>query len=56
VVIGKEWVEPGTTVIIDCRASYAGLREEGFIHVTVNQSIAFMNERTRTHRNFVEGT
>jgi hypothetical protein len=55
-VIGKEWVQPGRTVITGCWTSYAGLQEEGFGHVTLNQSIAFMDERTRTHRNTVKGT
>ena len=55
-VVSKEWVQLGTTVNTDCWASCAGLQEEGFSHVTVNQSIAFVAERTGVQMNTVEGT
>jgi hypothetical protein len=55
-VVGKEWVQPGTTVNTDYWASSLELHEEGFSHVTVNQSIAFVFERTGAHMNTIEGT
>ena len=31
-----KWIEPGTTIVSDCRAGDNALEKEGFLHLTVN--------------------
>ncbi|GBN89235.1 hypothetical protein AVEN_197865-1 [Araneus ventricosus] len=50
--ITKKNVEPGTTVLLDCWASYNGLTAEGYVHHTVN----FKDPVTGAHTNGIEGT
>jgi transposase-like protein len=50
------WIEPGTTVITDCRGAYRNLDVEGYMHRTVNHSIGVVDERTGTNTNTVESS
>ena len=50
----KRWILPGTTIISDCWAAYSSLREEGYTHFTVNQSIGFVDDMTGAHTNTIE--
>ncbi|GBN68320.1 hypothetical protein AVEN_95295-1 [Araneus ventricosus] len=54
--ITKKNVEPGTTVLSDCWASYNGLTAEGYVHHTVNHSKNFKDPVTGAHTNGIEGT
>jgi transposase-like protein len=50
------WIEPGTTVIIDCWGAYRDLDAQGYTHYTVNHSIGFVDQRTSAHTNTIEST
>jgi len=52
----KQWILPGTTIISDCWAAYNSLREERYIHFTVNHSITFVDQTTGAHTNTIEST
>ncbi|GBN63190.1 hypothetical protein AVEN_187051-1 [Araneus ventricosus] len=52
----KKNVEPGTTVLSDCWASYNGLTAEGYVHYTINHSKNFNDPVTGAHTNGIEGT
>jgi transposase-like protein len=49
--ITRDWVEPSTTVISDCWGAYRGLGSQGYMNLTVNHSIQFVNQTTRAHTN-----
>jgi len=46
----KQWILSGTTIYSHCWRSYSTLVSEGYIHSTVNHSVAFKSE-TGTHTN-----
>ena len=52
----SDWVEPGTTVISDCSASYHGLEAHGYTHETVKRTIGFVDQRTGAHINTIQST
>ena len=52
----KKWIKPGTKVISDCWKAYGTLKEEGYIHGTVNHSIEFVNSETGDHTQTIEST
>jgi len=52
----KQWILPGTTIISDCWVAYSSLRDEGYMHFTVNHSITFVDENTGAHSNTTEST
>ena len=39
----KRWILPGTTIASDYWKSHSSLKEEGYIHKTVNHSIQFVS-------------
>jgi len=49
----KQYILPGTTIVSDCWKSYSSLRDEGFLHQTVNHSIEFVSE-SGAHTNNIE--
>ena len=52
----KNWIKPRTKVISDCWKAYSSLKEEGYIHGTVNHSIEFVNLETGDHTQTIEST
>ncbi|GFW10083.1 putative transposase-like protein [Trichonephila clavipes] len=48
-VVNKEWVLPGATIISDCWASYNCLEDEGFQHLKINHSMTFVCPVTGAH-------
>jgi transposase-like protein len=52
----KESILPGTTIISDCWKSYDCLKDEGYVHLTVNHSITFKDKTTGAHTNSCKGT
>ena len=56
VSIISENILPGTTVISDCWKAYSSLNSEGFSHLTVNQSVNFVDPETSAHTNTIEST
>lgn len=49
----KKRIKPRTTIISDCWRSYDCLKDEGYLHISVNHSINFKNPETGAH---IEGT
>jgi hypothetical protein len=54
VVVIRDWIEPGTTVISDCCGAFYNLEQEGYSHLTVNHSIGFVDPHTGAHNNTIE--
>jgi transposase-like protein len=52
----KRHVAPGSVIHTDLWKGYGSLKDEGFIHRTVNHSICFSDPETEVHTNTVEGT
>ena len=52
----KEWILPGTTIRSDCWAAYCGLKNEGYIHETMNHSLHFKDSNTGCHPNHIDST
>ncbi|GBL73930.1 hypothetical protein AVEN_230867-1 [Araneus ventricosus] len=52
----EEHILPGTTVMSDCWSSYQCLSDEGFVHLTVNHSMHFVDPDTGAHTQSIEGT
>jgi len=52
----RDWIEPGTMVISDCRGAYRHLGTLGYTHQTINHSIHFIDPDTGAHTNTIEGT
>ena len=50
------WIEPGTTIVINCWGAYRDLDAEGYTHRTVNHSPCFVGQRTGAHTNTIEST
>ena len=56
IAIIKEHVLPGTTIYSDCWKAYSSPNKEGFSHLSVNQSINFVDPETGTQTNTIEST
>ena len=52
----KQYILPGTKIMLDCWKSYSALSEEGYIHGTVNHSVEFVNSETGDHTQTIEST
>ncbi|GBO22405.1 hypothetical protein AVEN_18621-1 [Araneus ventricosus] len=52
----EDHILPGTTVMSDCWSSYQCLSDEGFVHLTVNHSMYFVDPDTGAHTSSIEGT
>jgi hypothetical protein len=46
----KQWILPGTTIISDCWAASSSVRDEGYMHFTVNDFVRFVDETTGAHK------
>jgi transposase-like protein len=51
----KDYIKPGTTIYSDCWKSYDCLKDEGFVHCTVN-SINFVDPESGAHTNGIESS
>jgi transposase-like protein len=51
-----DWIEPGTTVISDCGATYRDVAAHGYTHLTVNHFLSPVDEHTGAHTNNAEST
>lgn len=52
----KRYVKPGSIILSDCWKAYSSLKEEGYIHLTVNHSVTFKNKETGACTNLIEST
>jgi hypothetical protein len=52
----KEWIKPETTIISDCWVAYRSIPRAGYNHLTVNNSIEFVDSTTGAHSNTIEST
>lgn len=51
----NKYIRPGTSIMSDCWGPYDRLKDEGFVHATVNHSIEFVSE-AGTHTQTIEST
>ena len=54
IIVHRDWIEPGTTVISDCWAAYRNLETHGYAHQTVNHKIGFTSVRNGAHTNTID--
>ncbi|KAL7743276.1 hypothetical protein ACLKA6_016217 [Drosophila palustris] len=50
----KDRIADGTTIMSDCWKAYNCLKDEGFVHQTVNHSKNFVDPETRAHTQNIE--
>ncbi|GBN42122.1 hypothetical protein AVEN_156781-1 [Araneus ventricosus] len=50
----EDHILAGTTVMSDCWSSYQCLSDEGFVHLTVNRSMYFVDPDTGAHTSSIE--
>lgn len=50
----KEWIKPGTTIILDCWKSYKCLENENYKHLTVNHQYNFVDLESNAHTQNIE--
>jgi hypothetical protein len=48
------WIVPGTTVISDCWGAHHNVEEQGYTHLTINQSVGFVDPHTGVPTNRIE--
>ena len=51
----KRFILPGTKIQSDCWKAYSTLRDEGYLHDTVNHSVEFVSD-SGTHTNTIESS
>ena len=54
ITVIHEWFLPGTTVVSDCWKAYSQLSDDGFMHLTVNHSVNFVDPDTGAHNQIIE--
>ncbi|EFN66847.1 hypothetical protein EAG_08499, partial [Camponotus floridanus] len=50
----KKWIKPGTTIMSDCWKSYKCLSNEGYVHLTVNHKMNFVDPTSGAHTQRIE--
>lgn len=50
----KQYILPGTTIIIECRKTCNGLSLEGCVHLTINHTYNFVDPGTGPHTQHIE--
>ena len=52
----KKFIKPGTTILSDCWKAYSCLKDEGYLHLTVNHSVEFKSKETGACTNTIESS
>lgn len=50
----KRYVKPGSINLSDCWKAYSCLKNEGYLHLTVNHYVEFKNKETGACTNLIE--
>lgn len=54
ITVIKDYVQPETTIILDCWKAYNSFNEKGFSHFKVNHSYNFVDPKTGAHTNNIK--
>ena len=47
-----KYIKPGTLILSNCWKAFSSLKDEGYMHLTVNQAIEFENRDLSLHQSY----